>query len=541
MPKQLLFSDAARRKMLEGVDTLAHAVGTTLGPTGRNVIISKSFGGPTVTKDGVTVSKEIELDDPFENMGAKLVNVVASKTSDVAGDGTTTATILARAIFREGLRNVTSGANPMGIRRGIEKAVEAAVKELQGTLSRPVSKKEEIAQVGTISANNDPTIGKLLADAVEKVGRDGVITVEEGKTAETTLEFVEGMQFDKGYLSPYFVTSPTTMEAVFDDALILLHEKKIGNLRDLIPLLEKVAHSGKPLVIVAEDVEGEALATLVVNKLRGILNICAVKAPGFGDRRKAMLGDIAVVTGGTVISEDLGLKLENLTLEQLGKAKQVKVDKDSTTIIQGAGKRADIQKRTDQLRRQIDETESEYDKEKFQERLAKMSGGVALINVGAATEAAMKETKARVEDALHATRAAAEEGIVPGGGSALLRVIPAVEKVMLALHGDEKLGATIVLRALEEPIRHIAMNSGHDGAVVAEEVKARGGMTGFNANTGEYVDMFAAGIVDPTKVTRSALQNAASIAALMLTTEAMITNIKEDEEKGAARVEGSVR
>jgi len=541
VPKQLLFSDAARRKMLEGVDTLAHAVGTTLGPTGRNVIISKSFGGPTVTKDGVTVSKEIELDDPFENMGAKLVNVVASKTSDVAGDGTTTATILARAIFREGLRNVTSGANPMGIRRGIEKAVEAAVKELQGTLSRPVSKKEEIAQVGTISANNDPTIGKLLADAVEKVGRDGVITVEEGKTAETTLEFVEGMQFDKGYLSPYFVTSPTTMEAVFDDALILLHEKKIGNLRDLIPLLEKVAHSGKPLVIVAEDVEGEALATLVVNKLRGILNICAVKAPGFGDRRKAMLGDIAVVTGGTVISEDLGLKLENLTLEQLGKAKQVKVDKDSTTIIQGAGKRADIQKRTDQLRRQIDETESEYDKEKFQERLAKMSGGVALINVGAATEAAMKETKARVEDALHATRAAAEEGIVPGGGSALLRVIPAVEKVMLALHGDEKLGATIVLRALEEPIRHIAMNSGHDGAVVAEEVKARGGMTGFNANTGEYVDMFAAGIVDPTKVTRSALQNAASIAALMLTTEAMITNIKEDEEKGAARVEGSVR
>ena len=382
MPKQLLFSDAARRKMLEGVDILAHAVGTTLGPTGRNVILSKSFGGPTVTKDGVTVSKEIELPDPFENMGAKLVNVVASKTSDVAGDGTTTATILARAIFREGLRIVTSGANPTAVRRGIEKAVEAAVDRADDQVSRPVSKKEEIAQVGTISANNDPIIGNLLADAVEKVGRDGVITVEEGKTAETTLEFVEGMQFDKGYLSPYFVTSPTTMEAVLDDALILLHEKKIGNLRELIPLLEKVAQSGKPLIIIAEDVEGEALATLVVNKLRGILNICAVKAPGFGDRRKAMLGDMAVLTGGTVISEDLGLKLENLQLGQLGKAKQVKVNKDSTTIIQGAGKREDIVKRVDQLRRQIEETESEYDKEKFQERLAKISGGVALISVG---------------------------------------------------------------------------------------------------------------------------------------------------------------
>src|SRR4051794_25239879 len=526
--------------MLEGVDVLAHAVGTTLGPTGRNVILSKSFGGPTVTKDGVTVSKEIELVDPFENMGAKLVNVVASKTSDVAGDGTTTATILARAIFREGLRTVTTGANPTTVRRGIEKAVEAAVEELT-KLSRPVSKKEEIAQVGTISANNDPTIGNLLADAVEKVGRDGVITVEEGKTAATTLEFVEGMQFDKGYLSPYFVTSPTTMEAVLDDPLILLHEKKISNLRELIPLLEKVAQSGKPLLIVAEDVEGEALATLVVNKLRGVLNVCAVKAPGFGDRRKAMLQDMAIVTGGTVISEDLGLKLENLKLDQLGRAKQVKVDKDSTTIIQGAGKRADIQKRIDQLRRQIDETESEYDKEKFQERLAKLSGGVALISVGAPTEAAMKETKARVEDALHATRAAAEEGIVPGGGTALLRILPAVQKVHDDLSGDEKLGAAIVVRALEEPIRMIAENSGHDGAVVAEEVKDRGGSVGFNANTGEYVDMFQAGIVDPTKVTRSALQNAASIAALMLTTEAMITNIKDDEKEGAARVEGSVR
>ena len=541
MPKQLLFSDAARRKMLEGVDVLAHAVGTTLGPTGRNVILSKSFGGPTVTKDGVTVSKEIELADPFENMGAKLVNVVASKTSDIAGDGTTTATILARAIFREGLRIVTSGANPTAVRRGIEKAVEAAVEELTTKISRPVSKKEEIAQVGTISANNDPVIGKLLADAVEKVGRDGVITVEEGKTATTTLEFVEGMQFDKGYLSPYFVTSPTTMEAVLDDALILLHEKKIANLRELIPLLEKVAQSGQPLLIIAEDVEGEALATLVVNKLRGILNICAVKAPGFGDRRKAMLGDIAILTGGTVISEDLGLKLENLQLDQLGRAKQVKVNKDSTTIIQGAGKREDIVKRIDQLRRQIDETESEYDKEKFQERLAKISGGVAVISVGAATEAEMKEVKARVEDALHATRAAADEGIVPGGGTALIRVLPAVQKVHDSLIGDEKVGAQIILRALEEPVRHIASNSGHDGGVVAEEVKGHAGSTGFNANTGEYVDMFAAGIVDPTKVTRSALQNAASISALMLTTEAMITNIKDDEEKGAARVEGSVR
>ena len=540
MPKQLLFADAARRKMLEGVDILAHAVGTTMGPTGRNVILAKSFGGPTVTKDGVTVSKEIELPDPFENMGAKLVNVVASKTSDTAGDGTTTATVLARAIFREGLRTVTTGSNPTAVRRGIEKAVEAAVAEL-ATISRPVSKKEEIAQVGTISANNDPTIGNLLADAVEKVGRDGVITVEEGKTGSTQLEFVEGMQFDKGYLSPYFVTSPTTMEAILDDALILLHEKKIANLREMVPILEKVAQSGRPLIIIAEDVEGEALATLVVNKLRGILNICAVKAPGFGDRRKAMLGDIATLTGGTVISEDLGIKLENLSLDQLGHAKQVKVTKDATTIIQGAGSREAITKRVDQLRRQIAETDSEYDKEKFQERLAKISGGVALISVGAATEAEMKEVKARVEDALHATRAAADEGIVPGGGTALVRVIPAVQKLADTLQGDEKVGAAIVLRALEEPIRHIAGNSGHDGGVVADELKARTGAEGFNANTGEYVDMFAAGIVDPTKVTRSALQNAASIAALMLTTEAMITNIKEDEEKGAARAEGSVR
>jgi chaperonin GroEL len=533
--------------MLEGVDTLAEAVGTTLGPTGRNVIISKSFGGPTVTKDGVTVSKEIELPDPFENMGAKLVNVVASKTSDVAGDGTTTATILARAIYREGLKNITGGANPTAVRRGIEKAVEAAVATLHEKVSRPVSRKEEIAQVGTISANNDPKIGQMLADAVERVGRDGVITVEEGKASETTLEFVEGMQFDKGYLSPYFVTNPTSMEAELDDCLILLHEKKISNLRDMIPLLERTAQSGQPLLIIAEDVEGEALAALVVNKLRGVLNVCAVKAPGFGDRRKAMLQDMAILTGGTVVSEDLGLKLENLKLEDLGRAKQVKVDKDSTTIIQGAGKKADIQKRVDQLRRQIEETESEYDKEKFQERLAKISGGVALINVGAATEAEMKEKKARIEDALHATRAAAEEGIVPGGGTALLRCLPAVEAVKKGLHGDEALGAAIVLRALEEPVRMIAANSGHDGAVVAEEVKTRGESEktrdfGFNANTGEYVDMVKAGIIDPTKVTRTALQNAASIAGLLLTTEAMITNIKEDDEgKPAARIEGAVR
>ena len=541
MAKQLIFSDAGRRKMLGGVDTLAKAVGSTLGPTGRNVILSKSFGGPLVTKDGVTVSKEIELNDPFENMGAKLVNVVASKTSDVAGDGTTTATILARAIYREGLRNVTSGANPTAVRRGIEKAVEVAVNELHDKLSRPVSKKEEIAQVGSISANNDPTIGAMLADAVEKVGRDGVITVEEGKTASTMLEFVEGMQFDKGYLSPYFVTSPTTMEVVFEDALILLHEKKISSLRELIPLLEKVAQSGKPLLVVAEDVEGEALATLVVNKLRGVLNIAAVKAPGFGDRRKAMLGDMAVLTGGTVISEDLGLKLENLQLSQLGQAKKIKVDKDTTTIIQGAGKKAGIQRRIDQLRRQIEETDSEYDKEKFQERLAKLSGGVALIRVGAPTETDMKQTKARIEDALHATRAAAEEGIVPGGGVALIRVIPAVEKLHSELQGDEKLGVAIILRALEEPTRYIASNSGHDGGVIAEEVKSKSGAVGFDANTGNFVDMFEAGIIDPTKVTRTALQNAASIAALMLTTEAMITNIKDDEKEGGAGIEGSVR
>ncbi|MBI1321833.1 chaperonin GroEL [bacterium] len=540
MAKQLIFSDAARRKLFDGVDVLAHAVGTTLGPTGRNVIIDKSFGGPSVTKDGVTVSKEIELDDPFENMGAKLVNVVASKTSDVAGDGTTTATILARAIYREGLKSVTSGSNPTAIRRGIEKAVEATVEFLQTKLAKPVSKKEEIAQIGTISANNDATIGNMLADAVERVGRDGVITVEEGKSSSTTLEFVEGMQFDKGYLSPYFVTSPATMEAIMDDPFILLYEKKISSIRDVIPVLEKVAQSGRGLVIIAEDVDGEALSLLVVNRLRGLLNVVAVKAPGFGDRRKAMLGDMAILTGGTVISDDLGVKLENVDLNQLGTAKQVKVDKESTTIIQGSGSKEEITRRIDQLRRQIEETESEYDREKFQERLAKLSGGVALINVGAATEAAMKELKARVEDALHATRAAAEEGIVPGGGAALLKAIPTIQGVVEKLTGDERIGASIVLRAVEEPIRHIASNSGIDGGVVVDEVRNSEGPIGFNANTGEYVDMFTAGIIAPTKVTRSALENAASIAGLMLTTEAMITNLKEEDEKGP-KGEGVVR
>jgi chaperonin GroEL len=538
--KQLLFSDAARRKLFDGVDTLAHAVGTTLGPTGRNVIIDKSFGGPTVTKDGVTVSKEIELDDPFENMGAKLVNVVASKTSDVAGDGTTTATILARAIYREGLKSVTSGSNPTAIRRGIDKAVAGAVEFLHTKLARPVSKKEEIAQVGTISANNDHTIGNMLADAVERVGRDGVITVEEGKSSSTSLDFVEGMQFDKGYLSPYFVTNPTTMEAEMDDPYILLYEKKISSIRDMIPVLEQTAQTGRGLVIVAEDVDGEALSLLVVNRLRGLLKVVAVKAPGFGDRRKAMLGDMAILTGGTVISDDLGIKLENVDLNHLGTAKQVKVNKDSTTIIQGSGSKEEIQRRIDQLRRQIEETESEYDREKFQERLAKLSGGVALINVGAATEAAMKELKARVEDALHATRAAAEEGIVPGGGAALLKARSAVQAVMDSLAGDERIGASIVLRAVEEPIRHIASNSGIDGGVVVDEVGNSEGPIGFNANTGEFVNMFDAGIIDPTKVTRSALENAASIAGLMLTTEAMITNIKEEDEK-APKAEGVVR
>jgi len=536
--KQLLYDEPARKKLLEGVETLTRAVAVTLGPTGRHVIIEKSFGGPTVTKDGVTVSKEVDLPDPFHNMGAKLLNQVASKTSDVAGDGTTTATILANSIFREGLRMITAGSNPQAIRRGIEKAVDAVVENLR-ELSKKVSKKEEIAQVGTISANNDPTVGNLLADAMEKVGKDGVITVEEGKTSETTLDFVEGMQFDKGYCSPYFVTNTSTMEAVLEDCYILIHEKKISSLKDLIPVLEKIAQAGKPLLIIAEDVEGEALATLVVNKLRGVLHICAVKAPGFGDRRKNMLGDIAVLTGGQMISEDLGIKLENLDLNSLGRAKKIKVSKDDTTIIEGAGKKSEIQKRIEVIRHQIEQTTSDYDKEKFQERLAKLAGGVAVVKVGAATETAMKEKKARIEDALHATRAAAEEGIVPGGGVALLRCTATVEKVRDKLRGDEEIGAEIVLRALEAPIRQIAENCGVDGSVVAEEVRNRTGNTGYDANTGEYLDMVKAGIVDPTKVTRSALQNAASIAGLMLTTEALVTSIKEDEEQ--PRVEGAVR
>ncbi len=541
MAKQLLYTDDARKKLLTGADKLARAVGSTLGPTGRNVIIDKSFGGPTVTKDGVTVSKEIDLPDPFENMGAKLVNAVAQKTSDIAGDGTTTATILALAIYQEGLRNITAGANPMAVKRGIDKGVEAAVNYLEG-ISKRLTKKEEMEQVASISANNDPVIGKQMADAFEKVGKDGVITVEEGKTSETTLEFVEGMQFDKGYISPYFVTDPTEMKCEMDDPLILIYEKKLANVRDMLPLLEKVAQAGKPLLIIAEDVESEALAALVVNRLRGVLNVCAVKAPGFGDRRKAMLGDIAVLTGGQFISEDLGIKLENVSLEQLGRAKTVRVEKESTTIISGAGKKADIQKRIEQIRAQMEQTESEYDKEKFSERLAKLTGGVAIIRVGAATEADMKQKKGRVEDALHATRAAVAEGIVPGGGVACIRAIAAVHEAAKKLKDDERLGAEIVARALEKPIRTIAENSGVDGAVVADEVRQRdekSGNIGYDANTGEYVDMYKAGIIDPTKVTRSALQNAASIAGLMLTTEVMVTKVEEDEPK--SKVHGAIR
>jgi chaperonin GroEL len=540
MAKQLLYTDEARKKLLAGADKLARAVGITLGPTGRNVILDKSFGGPTVTKDGVTVSKEIDLPDPFENMGAKLVNAVAQKTSDVAGDGTTTATILALSIYQEGLRSITAGANPMAVQRGIDKAVDAVVAELE-KITKKLSKKEEMKQVASISANNDEKIGGMMADAFEKVGKDGVITVEEGKTSETTLEFVEGMQFDKGYISPYFVTTQE-MTCEYEDALILIYEKKLNNVRDMLPLLERVAQAAKPLLIIAEDVESEALAALVINKLRGILQVCAVKAPGFGDRRKAMLGDIAILTGGQFISEDLGLKLENVSLEQLGKAKKVKVEKESTTLIGGQGKKSDIEKRIGQIRSQMEQTESEYDKEKFSERLAKLTGGVAIIRVGAATEAEMKQTKGRVEDALHATRAAVADGIVPGGGTALLRCIPAAQAVADKLKGDEKYGAEIVVRALEKPVRTIAENSGTDGAVVADEVRQRGEKSanvGFDANTGEYVDMFKAGIVDPTRVTRSALVNAASIAGLMLTTEVMVTKIEEDEP--ASKVQGAVR
>ena len=538
MAKQLLYDDQARTRLLRGVEKLAHVVAVTLGPTGHNVILDKSYGGPTVTKDGVTVSKEVDLEDRFENMGAKLVNEVASKTSDLAGDGTTTATVLAREIFREGLRNITAGANPTAVRRGIEKAVDAAVEHLR-TMAKPISGPDDIAHVGAISANNDPTIGKLIAEAMDKVGKDGVITVEEGKTAETTYDVVEGMQFDKGYLSPYFINNPATMSIELEDALILIHEKKISNIRELIPLLEKVAHSGKPLLIIAEDVEGEALTTLVVNKLRGVLNLAAVKAPGFGDRRKALLADIGVLTAGTVISEDLGLKLENLTLEQLGRAKKISIDKDNTTIIEGAGKPADIKGRVEQLKRQIEASDSDYDCEKLQERLAKLSGGVAVISVGGSTEAEMKQTKARVEDALHATRAAAEEGVLPGGGVALLRCKAAVEKVRGGARGDEKVGVDIVLRALPGPIKQIAENSGVDGSVVADEVSQKAENIGFDAYSGKYVDMFKAGIIDPLKVVRTALQNAASISGLMLTTETLVTDLEKDDKK--RMVEGAVR
>ncbi|QVL34812.1 chaperonin GroEL [Telmatocola sphagniphila] len=541
MAKQLLYTDEARKKLLSGAEKLAHAVGVTLGPTGRNVIIDKSFGGPTVTKDGVTVSKEIELQDPFENMGAKLVNAVAQKTSDIAGDGTTTATILGLAIYQEGLRNITAGANPMAIKRGIDKAVEEVVKNLNDKLTRKLTSKEEMQHVAAISANNDPAIGKLMADAFEKVGKDGVITVEEGKTSETTLEFVEGMQFDKGYISPYFAVNTPDLKVEFEDALILIYEKKLSNVRDMLPLLQKVAETRKPFLIIAEDVESEALAVLVVNKLQAGFPVCAVKAPGFGDRRKAMLADIATLTGGTFISEDLGIKLENVTVDQLGRAKRVIVEKEGTTIIDGLGNKKALEDRIKQIRTQMSQTESEYDKEKFSERLAKLTGGVAIVRVGGATEAEMKQTKGRVEDALHATRAAVAEGIVPGGGTALLRSVVVAEKVAESLKGDERLGAEIVARAMTKPIRTIAENGGKDGAVVADEVLFQGGDNlniGFNANTGEYVDMFKAGIVDPTRVTRSALQNAASIAGLMLTTEVMITKIDEDDKK--SRVLGAV-
>src|SRR5881398_2397257 len=521
--KQLQFDENARHALLRGVEKLAKAVKATLGPSGRNVILDKKFGSPTITKDGVTVAKEIELEDPYENMGAQLVREVASKTSDIAGDGTTTATVLAESIYKEGLRNVTAGANPTSLQRGIMKAVDAIVEELK-KLSKKVSDRTEIAQVATVSANWDKTIGEIIADAMDKVGKDGTITVEEAKSIETTLEVVEGMQFDKGYLSPYFVTNAEDMEALLENPYILIYEKKISSLKDMLPLLEKVAKAGRPLLIIAEDVEGEALATLVVNKLRGTLQVCAVKAPGFGDRRKAMLEDIAVLTGGRLISEDLGIKLEDL-----GKAKRVTVDKENTTIVEGEGKKADIQGRVAQIRRQIEETTSDYDREKLQERLAKLAGGVAVINVGAATETEMKEKKARVEDALHATRAAVEEGIVAGGGVAFLRAQKVLDNVK-DLERDEKIGVQIVRRAIEEPTRQLADNAGREGALVVEEVKKRKGNEGYDVAADEYTDLVKAGIVDPTKVTRSALQNAASIAGLLLTTEALVTEIPEKEK-----------
>ncbi len=534
--KELMFNTDARAKLKKGVDALAEAVKVTLGPKGRNVVIDKKFGSPTVTKDGVTVAKEIELSDPIENMGAQMVKEVATKTSDLAGDGTTTATVLAQAIFREGLKNVTAGANPMELKRGIEKAVEAIVAELKN-MSVPSAGKKEIAQVGTISANNDREIGNLIAEAMEKVGKDGVITVEEAKGLETTLETVDGMQFDRGYLSPYFVTDPEKMEAVLDDAYILIHDKKISAMKDLLPVLEKVAQSGKPLLIVSEDVEGEALATLVVNKLRGTLKVAAVKAPGFGDRRKEMLRDVAVLTGGNVVSEEVGFKLENATLNDLGRAKRIVIDKDNTTIVDGKGKEGDIQGRIGEIRGAIDKSTSDYDREKLQERLAKLSGGVAVINVGAATETEMKEKKARVEDALHATRAAVEEGIVPGGGVALIRAQHVLDKVRGT--EDEKIGVEIVRRAIEEPIRAIAINAGVEGSIVLAKVKeSKEKNFGYNAGTDHYEDLVKAGVIDPTKVTRTALQNAASIAGLLLTTECVVVEKKEENKGGGAPAGG---
>ncbi|MSU57384.1 MAG: chaperonin GroEL [Pedosphaera sp.] len=530
--KQLLFDEAARQAILRGVSKLTRAVVATLGPKGRNVVLDKKYGSPTVTKDGVTVAKEIELEDPYENMGAQMVREVASKTSDNAGDGTTTATVLAESIYREGLKFVTSGANPIGIQRGINKAVEAAVAHLD-KISKKVKDKEEIKQVATVSANWDETIGEIIADAMDKVGKDGTITVEEAKSIDTTLDVVEGMQFDKGYLSPYFVTNAETMECKLEDAYILNYEKKISSLKDLLPILEKVAKLGKPLLIIAEDVEGEALATLVVNKLRGTINVCAVKAPGFGDRRKSMCEDIAILTGGKFISEDLGVKLESIGLEDLGRGKSIVIDKENCTIVEGNGKSSEIQGRVNQIRRQIEETTSDYDKEKLQERLAKLAGGVAVINVGAATESEMKEKKARVEDALHATRAAVEEGIVAGGGVALIRCIEAIEAVK-GSNDDEAIGVSIVKRAVESPLRALAANGGVEGSVIVEAVKKSKGNQGYNVATGEFEDLVKAGVVDPKKVTRSALQNAASIAGLLLTTECLVTEIPEKDKKAPA-------
>ena len=529
MAKQIIFDETARKKILSGVTILAKAVKATLGPKGRNVVIDKKYGAPLITKDGVSVAKEIELEDAFENMGAQMVKEVANKTSDNAGDGTTTATVLAEAIYREGLRNVAAGSNPIFVKRGIDKAVEAAVKELAKN-SKPVKDSEEIRQVATVSANWDREIGDIIAEAMNKVGKDGTITVEEAKTIETSLDVVEGMQFDKGYLSPYFVTNTDNMECVLEDAYILIHEKKISNLNELLPILQAVAKTGKPLMVIAEDVEGEALAALVVNKLRGMLNVCAVKAPGFGDRRKAMLEDIAILTNGRCITEDLGIKLENIQLADLGKAKRITVGKENTTIVEGAGKSADIQARVKQLRKAIEETTSDYDREKLQERLAKLAGGVAVINIGAATEPEMKEKKARVDDALHATRAAVEEGISAGGGVALLRTASAIDK--LELEGDEEIGAQIVRRAIESPLRQLCANAGEEGALVVKEVFKSKGNMGYNVATGKFEDLFKAGVVDPTKVTRSALQNAASVASLLLTTECMIAD--KPEEKPAA-------